>query len=171
MLSFISNNGVYPMKTKILGCGNILASDEGVGIHAVRKMNRYRFPGEIKMIEIGRPGTSLLDIIMEADLVFIIDAVAGGEKPGTIFRFNSDDYSPMELFNLSIHGFNLAEAYELGMKQFPDKMPKKLILQGIEIKERAKFKTELSAPVKRAVNKLVRELKKELLSLYQVEDI
>lgn len=159
------------MKINVLGCGNLLASDEGAGIHAVRKLNKHKLPDNIKIIEIGRPGTSLLKFIMDTDLIYVIDVVSRGEKQGTIFCFSSDDYSPKELFNLSIHGFNFLESYKRGMKQFPDRMPKKLILYGIEIKEQTKFKTELSIPLKRAVNKLVREIKKELLSLYPLEEI
>ncbi len=163
--------GCNPMDIKILGCGNILASDEGAGIHAVRKMNKYRMPNKVKILEIGRPGTFLLDYIIEAQCIYLIDAMVRGEEPGTIYRFETNGYPPEELLGYSIHGFNLVDAYKLGMKQCPEKMPDKLIIQGIEIKERGKFKSKLSPPVKKGVNKLVRELKKEVLELYETSEI
>lgn len=155
------------MKINILGCGNILASDEGVGIHAVRKMSEKKLPGGIKLKEVGRPGSFLLDYLMDADTVIVIDAVAKGLKPGTVFRFDSNEYPPEELLGFTIHGFNLVEAYKKGIKQYPDRMPEKIIVYGIEIKERGKFKTVLSTPIKKTVNKLVREIKKEILNLTQ----
>ncbi len=155
------------MKIKILGCGNILAFDEGAGIHAVRKMNRYKIPNEIKILEIGRPGTFLLDYIIEAQCIYVVDAMVRGEEPGTIFRFETNGCPPEELLGYSIHGFNLVEAYKLGMKQCPEKMPEKIIILGIEIKERGKFKSKLSPPVRKGVNRLVRELKTEVLELLE----
>lgn len=159
------------MGVKVLGCGNILASDEGAGIHAVRKLDRYSLPKEIVLLEVGRPGTSLLEYIIEADILYIVDAISREDRPGSIHRYESGHHGPEELFNMSIHGFNLVEAYRKLLKQFPDKQPHKIILLGIEIKERGKFKTELSAPVKKGVNRLVRELRKELLSLCSRDEL
>ncbi|RQD78155.1 MAG: hydrogenase maturation protease [Candidatus Syntrophonatronum acetioxidans] len=157
------------MKINVLGCGNILASDEGVGIHAVRKMGEKKLPGGVKLMEVGRPGSFLLDYIMDTDIIIVIDAVAKGLKPGTVFRFDSNEYPPEELLGFTIHGFNLVEAYKKGIKQYPDRMPKKIIVYGVEIKERGKFKTALSTPIKKAISKLVREIKKEALNLYQTD--
>ncbi len=157
------------MKVNVLGCGNILASDEGAGIYVVRKINKFRFPSEVKVFEVGRPGASLLDYIMGAELLIIIDAIITGDKPGSILKFDTDEYDPQELFKLSIHGFNLINIYDSGLKQFPEIMPSKIVLYGIEVKERGKFKAELSSPIKKAVNKLVRDLRKEILLVYQKE--
>ncbi len=157
------------MKVNVLGCGNILASDEGAGIHAVRKLNKFRFPTEVKVFEVGRPGTSLLDFMLGAEILIIIDAINTGDKPGAIVKYNSSGYTPRELFSLSIHGFNLIQTYESGVKQFPEGMPQEIMLFGVEVKERGKFRAELSSPVKKAVNKLVRDLRKEILLVYQKE--
>ncbi|MDO9574316.1 MAG: hydrogenase maturation protease [Candidatus Contubernalis sp.] len=158
------------MKVNVLGCGNILASDEGAGIHVVRKINKFRFPSEVKIFEVGRPGASLLDFLLGAEILIIIDAIITGGKPGSIIKYDTDEYTPQELFALSIHGFNLINTYDSGMKQFPDIMPSKLILYGIEVKERGKFSAELSIPIKKSVNRLVRDLKKEILLVYQKEN-
>lgn len=116
-------------------------------------------------MEVGRPGSFLLDYLLDADIVVVIDAVAKGLKPGTVFRFDSKEYPPEELLGFTIHGFNLVEAYKKGIKQYPDRMPGKYIVYGIEIKERGKFKPVLSTPIKKAINKLVREIKREVLEL------
>ncbi len=157
------------MKVNVLGCGNILASDEGAGIHAVRKLNKFRFPDEVKVFEVGRPGTSILDFMLGAEILIIIDAINKGNKPGSIIKYDSSSYASLELFNFSIHGFNLIQAYESGLKQYPERMPEEIMLYGIEVKERGKFRAELSSPVKKAVNKLARELRKEILLVYQKE--
>lgn len=157
------------MKLNVLGCGNILASDEGAGVHAVRKLNKYRFPSDVKVFEVGRPGTSLLDFMLGAEILIVIDAVNTGSRPGSIMKYDSSGYTPLELFKLSIHGFNLIHAYESGLKQYAERMPQELMLYGIEVKERGKFRAELSSPVKKAVNKLVRELRKEIILVYQKE--
>ena len=78
----------------VLGIGNILMGDEGIGIHAVRYMKDHPFPGNVHLLDGGTGGFNLLSYLQEYDPVIIIDATADGRPPGTVNvlrpRYSSD---------------------------------------------------------------------------------
>lgn len=72
----------------VLGVGNVLLTDEGVGVRVVHElMARYDFPPNVKVVDGGVLGLALSGTMMEAQRVIVVDAVRGGEEPGTVYRF------------------------------------------------------------------------------------
>jgi hypothetical protein len=82
---------ISPPKTVILGVGNVLLSDEGIGVHVVNELSTRELPPGVSVVEGGTDGFRLLNIITEADRLIVIDAVKGGAEPGSIYRFNVED--------------------------------------------------------------------------------
>ena len=77
-----------PQNIVILGIGNILLSDEGVGVHVANELAKMDLPPDVTVVEGGTDGFRLLNIITEADRLIVIDAVRGGSEPGSIYRFD-----------------------------------------------------------------------------------
>ncbi len=77
----------------VLGVGNLLLGDEGVGIHALRALARRELPPHVELLDAGTPGFDLLHLIQGYDKVLIIDAVDAGQEPGAVLRFDLDDVS------------------------------------------------------------------------------
>jgi len=78
-------------KIAVIGVGNILMGDEGVGVEVVRRLERLKYLGDVELID---AGTAFLDVVLELrsfEKVIIIDAVHGGEAAGTVYRFTLDD--------------------------------------------------------------------------------
>lgn len=75
----------------IMGVGNLLLSDEGVGVHVAQKMMEMDLPPHVHVVEGGTDGFGLINVIMEADRLILVDAVRGGGKPGSIYRFDIED--------------------------------------------------------------------------------
>ena len=74
----------------VLGAGNLIMQDEGVGVQVVQRMTeRYLFPENVALVDGGTLGLTLLGIITSADHLIIEDAVRLGEPPGTVRRFDS----------------------------------------------------------------------------------
>lgn len=75
----------------LLGIGNILYSDEGLGVHALKQIQEsYSFPPNVTLLDGGTMGKLLMSELIEHDLVIVMDAVLGGEAPGTIYRLEGD---------------------------------------------------------------------------------
>lgn len=72
----------------ILGLGNILLEDEGFGVHFIRYIaGKYRFGGNVQVIDGGTLGYRLLDTICSAGRVIAIDVIKVDDEPGSIYRF------------------------------------------------------------------------------------
>ncbi|MFN3471744.1 MAG: hydrogenase maturation protease, partial [Aquificaceae bacterium] len=93
------------MKTLILGVGNVLLSDEGLGVRVVEELrNRYKFPKGVCLMEGGTLGLSLLYHIEKVDRLLIIDALLGGKPPGTLYKLRGEDVlTYLEKRRLSVH--------------------------------------------------------------------
>ncbi len=71
----------------ILGIGNILLKDEGIGVHVVNKLKEMQLPPDVEVMDGGTLGIDLLYYIEGRKKVVVIDTVTAGEPPGTMYRF------------------------------------------------------------------------------------
>jgi hydrogenase maturation protease len=96
------------VKTVVLGLGNLLMGDEGVGIHVVRHLEVESPPAEADLVDGGTGGFHLLEYFERYQRVVLVDATIDGQAPGTVTvlepRFSSD-YPP----TLSAHDIGLKD--------------------------------------------------------------
>jgi hydrogenase maturation protease len=98
----------------ILGVGNLLLSDEGVGVHVAQEMMKMAMPPEVQVVEGGTDGFGLVNVITEAERMILIDAVKGGGQPGSIYRFEIEDCPPYpDIFKTSVHQISILEVINL----------------------------------------------------------
>lgn len=108
------NRNIPSPKITVLGVGNELLSDEGIGIHTIKELQKRDLPPEIEIIEGGTDGFGLLNIITSTDHLIVIDSLKGGGKPGSIYRFHIDDApSCPDLFKTSVHQIGILEVINL----------------------------------------------------------
>lgn len=94
----------------LLGVGNILYSDEGLGVHAFRYLERnYRFSDNVTLMDGGTMGKLLMAEIMDSDFLLVMDAVLGGEAPGTIYRLTDEALRKSLGFRDSQHQVDLVD--------------------------------------------------------------
>ena len=94
----------------ILGVGNILYSDEGLGVHAVKYLeDRYSFSPNVTLLDGGTLGKLLMSVLVDHDFVIILDAVLGGEKPGTVYRLEDEGLRKSLGFRDSQHDVDLVD--------------------------------------------------------------
>ncbi len=94
----------------VLGVGNILFTDEGIGVRAVEELERtYDFSDNVTLMDGGTLGTRLMDPIMGCDLLIVIDAVLGDGEPGSIYRLTGDDLRKSLAFKASMHQTDLVD--------------------------------------------------------------
>ena len=75
----------------VLGIGNILLRDEGVGVRVIERMLKMRLPDNVELVDGGTAGADLLDVLAERKKVIVIDAVQADCEPGTVLKFTADD--------------------------------------------------------------------------------
>ncbi|MBX9635575.1 MAG: HyaD/HybD family hydrogenase maturation endopeptidase [Magnetospirillum sp.] len=120
------------MRVVVLGVGNILMSDEGVGVHAVTALEEhYDIPAEVEIIDGGTSGMDCLDRIAEADLLLIADCMRSKDKaPGTITRLADDEINAWFMTKISPHQVGLSDV--LAACCFHGISPKHVVLVGVQ---------------------------------------
>jgi hydrogenase maturation protease len=98
----------------ILCIGNLLLSDEGVGVHVAHKLLDMKLPDGVSVVEGGTDGFRLLNVITEADRLIVVDAVKGGADPGSIYRFDIDEVKNCPSgFKTSVHQIGILEVINM----------------------------------------------------------
>jgi hydrogenase maturation protease len=145
--------------TLVLGVGNILLSDEGVGVHVIETLKGQDLPPDVEVLDGGTASLELLNIMANRDKVIVIDAVEGGGEPGTIYRFTPDDIKYHSMTFTSLHQISLLET--LTDAKYLGIAPKTVVILGIEPKEMdlgLEMTTEAAAAVPRVVELVLAEL-------------
>ncbi len=151
------------MRVVILGVGNILLTDEGVGVYAVNElMSRYDLPEEVEVIDGGTSGMDCLDQISEADHLLIADAMRSKKEPGTITRLSGSEIPAFFKTRISPHQVGISDM--LAALNFHGLMPKNIVLFGVEP---ISFATamELTPPIAAILPQVVELLVAELKTL------
>jgi len=105
----------HPCDLLVIGLGNVLRSDDGVGVHLVRALARQAWPASVRVLDAGTPGLALLDLIEGADRVVILDACQLDAPAGTIRIFTPEEVrSRSEGAPLSVHQPDVLGALRLG---------------------------------------------------------
>lgn len=132
----------------VVGLGNLLMSDDGIGIHALAELRKTPIPG-VRMVEIGTAILHGLSLLESATRVLAIDAVYGGQPPGTIHFFDVEEPLAPEPASC-IHALGLREA----MRFFALATPPPFSVIGVE-PQTIGYGMELSAAVQEALPRVV----------------
>jgi len=121
--------------TVIIGFGNLLLKDEGVGIHIIQSMQELSLKKNGKLVIMdGGTCPDILYLLPEGvDKLILVDAVKGGGNPGDIYRFTPNDLTFSSAIFTSVHQFGIAEGLR-GLALLDDN-PKETIIIGVEPKE------------------------------------
>jgi hydrogenase maturation protease len=144
---------------RIIGIGNPLMGDDGIGIAAVSALEKEGVPEGVEIIDGGTGGLTLLTLMEGAKKVILVDAVETGREPGTILRLAGEDLEPeTSASSLSLHSSGLPEVLALGraLGTLPP-----LILFGVQ-PDSVEVRLGLSEPVAAALPSLLALIREEL---------
>ena len=118
-------------KTLVLGVGNTLMGDEGVGVHVIeRLLAGYVVPEEVQVLDGGVLGMDLLYYLEGIENLLLVDAVETHSEPGTIIRLENDEVPAFLSMKISPHQVGVPDM--LAAAKFKDLYPKRLVLWGIQ---------------------------------------
>jgi len=140
------------VRIAVLGVGNLLLQDEGIGVHLVQKLAEIIDDVNVKIIDAGTFPDFLSLVEDNLDKLIIVDAVKNGDTPGTIYRFDFDVVDLQGAPPFSIHDIGVIDSIRT-MALF-NKQPKSTVVIGIEPKT-IDFGLELSPEVDEKLPKII----------------
>ena len=151
------------MRTLVLGLGNILLRDEGVGVRVVEALaERYALPAEVEVVDGGTAGMDLLNTLAGCDHLLICDAVRTSEPPGSVVKLVGEQIPALFQTRCSPHQLGLSDL--LATLTLTGEAPATVTLIGI-IPADLRLGLELSAEAAEAAGGAVEELAAELREL------
>ena len=149
------------IKTLILGLGNPILSDDGVGIRVAQELKGRLNRPEITVEETSLAGLGVLDLLTGYDRVVLIDAIQTvGGQPGQIYRFGPEALS-LTSHTASPHDTNFITALELGHK-LGMALPRQIVIFAIEAADVTTFSEECTSEVRQAIPVCVEMILQEL---------
>ena len=147
-------------KTLVLGLGNILLRDEGLGVRAVERLQvKYDLPENVQIVDGGVMGLDLLPYLEDADALLVVDAVRIGKQGASLVRLEGRDIPSALGLKMSIHQVGFQELLAIG--QLRGTLPSRIVLWGIEPVS-LKEGLDLSPEVRIQLNALVDAIACEL---------
>jgi len=147
-------------KTLVLGVGNKLMSDEGIGVHTIERLaSKYKLPEEVQVLDGGTLGMDLLYYLEGVENLLIVDAAETGKEAGTMVRLENDEVPAFMSIKISPHQMGVPDM--LAAAKMMDIYPKRLVFWGIqpdEITLSLDLSPVLASKVDSLANKLVEEL-------------
>lgn len=146
-------------KIVIMGVGNILLKDEGIGVHVIRELEKQKLPPNVELIDGATKGLDLLYDIEGAERLIIVDCTLTGEEPGSIFKFKPEDVESVgPEHKISLHDVNLTDV--LALARHLGTEPETVIF-GVEAKE-INWGTEPTPELAAKIPELVELVLKEI---------
>jgi hydrogenase maturation protease len=119
------------VRTVVLGIGNTILSDEGVGVHAAQALlDGYDLPAGVEVIDGGTAGMELLEPLSGVDLLVVLDAVKNGQPAGTVIKLVGDQVPVFFRAKLSPHQVSICDV--LASLEFVGDKPGDMVLIGVE---------------------------------------
>ncbi len=143
------------MKTLVLGVGNLLMGDDGVGVHAAMTLCREGGLDGAEVLEVGTAILDALPALEAAERIVVMDALCGGDVPGTVYRIPLSSCADNSCI-ASVHGLSLIRILALYGKQVPEG-----VVLGVE-PEHIGWSMSLSPRVEKALPKLLEAVREEI---------
>ncbi len=143
------------MNTLVLGIGNPILTDDGVGIKIAQKLKEEK--ARLEVIMTSEAGIILLELLVGYDKLIIIDSIKTEKgKPGDLYKLELEDLKPSKDFSSS-HGIGIATAFELGQK-LGYRMPKYISIYAVEIKDNTTFSEKCTEEVEQRIPFIVKQI-------------
>ena len=143
----------------VLGIGNLLLKDEGIGVHLVQKLAGTVDNTKVDLIDAGTSPELLSLLDGDIDKLIVVDAVKAGNAPGTIYRFSPDNVDADPTPRFSLHDIGILDS--LKTMALLNKLPKSTVIIGIEPKT-ISFGLDLSPEVEEKLPEIINLVLKEI---------
>lgn len=142
-----------PASAMLIGLGNLILGDEGVGVHAMRRLEaEYGFQPALELVDGGTSGLDLLPLLKDQRRLLLIDALASDAAPGTIRVIRNQEIRTALTEKVSLHHLGIADL--LALAELLDYAPSEIVLIGI-VPERLEMELALSDCLRRRMPEII----------------
>jgi hydrogenase maturation protease len=149
------------VRALVVGVGSSILTDDGVGVHAVRRLVEEGLPEGIDAVEIGTGGLALLDLVRGYERLVLLDAIVTGAPPGTVHVLTGDDVALTAHLGMS-HEADLPTVLALSRELLEETVPADVAVVAIEAKDVTTFSESLSPEVSAALPRAIEEVRRRL---------
>jgi hydrogenase maturation protease len=142
----------------VIGVGNLLLRDEGIGIHVVQALQEMALPTDVQLID-GGTSPDLIAYTRAGDKMVIVDAARSGGAPGTVYRFLPADFAAERNVLASAHEIGVVE--NLTLMSLSGNQPRETIIIGVEPAE-IDWGTELSPVLQSKLPDIIKAVLNEI---------
>lgn len=162
-----ANSHARKVRVLVVGVGNILLKDEGVGVHVARELEENALPDDVKIIDGGTAGLDILLLHEDVEKLIVIDATKIGNKAGTIYKAHlkagemeklTQLFERREDSKISLHQVGLIEALSAAEKL--ERVPREIVIIGVEPGE-WDWGLELTESVAQSVPEVIKKVLEE----------
>ena len=139
------------MRTLVIGVGNLLRTDDGVGIHVIKALDLHT---GVDTLDAAMGSVEILEAMRGYDRAVIVDAIETGAEPGTIFRVNLTKGEEPPVITHS-HGTDLITTLRLGRQLYGEEMPGEIILLAVEAEDTTTIGDKPTPRVRAAIEETI----------------
>jgi len=147
-------------KVIILGIGNLLLKDDGIGIHVIEHLKELEYENNynVELVDGGTCILDLLDVFVKNKRIIILDSIKGGHEPGTIYKLTPEELGTYIKSTTSLHDVQVLDIIKDSKLLGGDP---EVVIIGIEPEE-VTFGLELSPVIKKTIPQITNIIREEL---------
>jgi len=160
-LSTAGESIVKKNKVLLLGIGNPLLTDDGIGIVAAREISEMGLPG-VDVEEATASGIEVMEMMLGYEKVVVVDAIMWPDhEPGEVLRLDEKDFSHT-VHGSSPHGVNISTAIALGRQTTPEEMPREIVFLAMQAEDVSTFSERQTPRVRKSIPAFISAVLKEV---------
>lgn len=140
------------MRSLVIGVGNLLCTDDGVGIHVIERLDAMR--RGVETVDAAMGSIEIIEAMRGYDRAIIVDAIQTGAEPGTIHVVNLAAGEKPPTMTHS-HGTDILTTIQLGYRLYVDEMPREITLIVVEADDTATISDKLTPRVDEAAGRVI----------------
>ncbi len=156
------------MKLLVLGIGNILLTDDGLGVHAAMELMKEEMPPNVSVMEAGTFTHDVFYLFEEYSHVLILDILHAKKEPGTIYRLTEKELTQNKDQRMSIHDIDLIDS--VNMAELLYKKRPELFILGMEPEDYTTWSLELSPIIQERLPLFIKQAKEEVKRILALEE-
>jgi hydrogenase maturation protease len=151
----------------VLGVGNILLSDDGVGVRAVEALLQEQWPENVTFLDGGTFTQDIYYLFKDYDRLLVLDVIHAGHPPGTVYTLSEDDLIQNEKQRLSIHDVDLIDS--LKMAELAGYRPEVMRIVGMEPADITTWSMDLTSDIQNAFPHFLDTARKEIRAMLELD--